>query len=251
MILLVDIGNTRIKWARLEARRMSAQRADTYAEWTHEQLRRRLLEPLDRPTRVLVSNVGGERIASLLASETEALWSTVPMFVRSTAEAVGVRNGYREPSLLGVDRWLAVIGAYHLERRAVCVVSVGTAMTVDAVDASGQHLGGMIVPGPDLMMNALYRNTSDIAAHAQQGGGGSDFFADNTQAAVFQGVSCSLAATVERAVSELQARWGVAPALLITGGATARVSGGVRVPFRLVPDLVLRGLAEIACATEC
>jgi type III pantothenate kinase len=119
-------------------------------------------------------------------------------------------------------------------------------MTVDGVDATGQHLGGIIVPGPDLMIASLYRNTSDIASRALSGNEGISVFADNTQAAVHQGVIHSLAATVERTCYEMQGRFDKMPALLITGGACSRITGALRVPFRLVPDLVLRGLAEIA-----
>jgi type III pantothenate kinase len=137
-----------------------------------------------------------------------------------------------------------------LEHRAACVVSVGTAMTVDGVDAVGQHLGGIIVPGPDLMVATLFRNTSDIALRAAHGSQGTDLFADNTQAAVHQGAAHALAAVIERTCHDMHARLGEMPALLITGGASGRVTGALRVAFRLVPDLVLRGLAELARKQE-
>ena len=82
--------------------------------------------------------------------------------------AGGIRNAYPEPAKLGVDRWLAMLGGHALERGAVCVVSVGTAMTIDGVDADGRHLGGVIVPGPDLMVGSLLKNTSDIAQRARR-----------------------------------------------------------------------------------
>jgi type III pantothenate kinase len=246
MDLLIDIGNTRIKWAALDGARLASQNAAPYAGWSAAQLREQVLAHNSKPTRVFVANVGGAAIATLVSDTIEATCAVKPQFIRSSATSVGVRNAYRTPEQLGVDRWLAMIAAFQLERSAVCVVSVGTAMTVDGVDATGQHLGGIIVPGPDLMITSLYRNTSDIASRALSGNEGISVFADNTQGAVHQGVIHSLAATVERTCHDMQVRFDKMPALLITGGASGRITDALRVPFRLVPDLVLRGLAEIA-----
>jgi type III pantothenate kinase len=246
MDLLIDIGNTRIKWTALEGSRLASQSAAPYAGWDAAQLREQMLTNLSKPARVFVANVGGASIATLVTSTIEAACGVTPQFVHSSAAAAGVKNAYRNPEQLGVDRWLAMIGAYQLERSASCVVSVGTAMTVDGVDANGQHLGGIIVPGPDLMVASLYRNTSDIASRALSGNEGTSLFADNTQAAVHQGVIHSLAATIERTCHDMHARIDKMPALVITGGASGRITSALRVPFRIVPDLVLRGLAEIA-----
>jgi type III pantothenate kinase len=246
MDLLIDIGNTRIKWASLEQKRLAQQHAEPYADWDGAQIRAQILSKLSKPQRVLVANVGGARIGKLVAETIKVACDVEPEFVHATASAAGVRSGYREPEKLGVDRWLAMIAAYNLEHRAVCVASVGTAMTVDAVDAAGQHLGGIIVPGPDLMISSLHRGTSDIAMRASDGNQGTELFADNTQAALYQGAAHTLAAIVERAGHVMQARLGELPALLVTGGASSRITEALRVPFRVVPDLVLRGLAELA-----
>jgi type III pantothenate kinase len=248
MELLIDIGNTRIKWTVLDGQRLAHQHAAPYAGWTAAQIRGQILAKLPRPQRVLIANVGGEAIGALVASTIQTSCDVAAEFVHATAVASGVRNGYRNPQQLGVDRWLAMIAAFHLERRATCVVSVGTAMTVDGLDHLGQHLGGIIVPGPDLMISSLFNNTSDIATRATDGNETADLFADNTQGAVHQGAAHSLAAVIERACHDMQARLGAMPALLIAGGASSRVTGALRVPFRLVPDLVLRGLAEFARA---
>src|SRR5690606_11248398 len=127
--------------------------------------------------------------------------------------------------------------------RPACIVSVGTAMTIDGVDRRGLHLGGVITPGPDLMASSLFSNTSDIAQRAQQGASTDALFADNTLGAVEQGATHALAALVERAVDVMQAQLGEAPVLIFTGGASSRVQPAVRRPGVVVPDLVLRGLA--------
>ena len=160
--------------------------------------------PALRDDRVLVSNVSGPRMADIVRAAVAQAWQVEPEFVTSSATAGGVRNAYRQPQQLGVDRWLAIIGAHAIEHAAVCVVSVGTALTIDGVAADGRHLGGVIVPGPDLMLSSLLRNTSDIAQRAQQGSASNALFADNTLGAIQQGAEHALAALVERAVGVMR-----------------------------------------------
>jgi type III pantothenate kinase len=245
MILLIDIGNTRVKWASLNGRDVGAQVALAHENLGQDALVN-ALQAVSRPERILVSNVGGAKIGELVRVAAAQMWSVQPEFVESTASAGGVRNAYPEPAKLGVDRWLAVIAAHGLERRAACIVSVGTAMTIDAVDRAGQHLGGVIVPGPDLMVSSLLRNTSEIARRAEQGSIGEGVFADNTLGAIRQGSFHALAALVERAVASLQSRTGESPALLLTGGASRQFEGLIDLPRKFIPDLVLRGLAMLA-----
>lgn len=246
MILLVDIGNTRVKWAWLDNGALGAQAAAAHAGWTRADFAQALLKPGVRIDRILVSNVAGERAADLVRSAFSDAGGPVAEFVHSTAAAAGIRNRYYDPGKLGVDRWLGMIGARTLQQRAVCVVGVGTAMTIDCVDASGQHLGGVIVPGPDLMVTSLLRNTSDIASRAEQGNTTDELFADNTLGAIQQGAVHALAALIERAVETQQQKVAETPTLLLTGGASERVARLLHRPFQFVPDLVLRGLAVLA-----
>jgi type III pantothenate kinase len=149
--------------------------------------------------------------------------------------------------LLGVDRWVAVIAAHHLTREACIVVDIGTAATIDAVTADGQHLGGFIVPGPQLMAASLLRGTSDLLAHATASSSAEPLlFATDTRDAIDSGCRVALAALADRAVDDLQRRAGSRPVLLFTGGAAPLVVPQVRSPVQLVPDLVLRGLAVLA-----
>ena len=120
MTLLIDIGNTRIKWAILSDRDdggLGTQHADAYAGWGRVQLRARVLSPAGRTRRVLVSNVGGPQPAELLRTTVQETWGIEPEFIVSTASAGGVRNAYRQPEKLGVDRWLALIGRTRAHRR--------------------------------------------------------------------------------------------------------------------------------------
>jgi type III pantothenate kinase len=246
MALLIDIGNTRIKWARFEGGVLQPQSAAPHADWVVETLVETVLRRGNRADRVLVSNVAGTRMAEVVRTAVAQTWQLEVEFVTSTPMAGGIRNAYPQPAKLGVDRWLAMIGAHALERGAVCIVSVGTAMTIDGVAADGGHLGGVIVPGPDLMVASLLKNTSDIAQRAQQGDANDGLFADNTLGAIRQGAEHALAALIERAVGVMRRALRETPQLLVTGGASDRVEKAIGLPYRAVPDLVLQGLAVLA-----
>ena len=246
MALLIDVGNTRIKWARFEDGVLQPQSAAPHADWTAQTLIDTILQRGARSDRVLVSNVAGTRMADVVRTAVAQTWQIEATFVTSTPMAGGIRNAYPQAAKLGVDRWLAMIGAHALERGPVCVVSVGTAMTIDGIAADGRHLGGVIVPGPDLMITSLLTNTSDIAQRAQQGAASNELFADNTLGAIRQGAEHALAALVERAVGRMRRALNETPEVLVTGGASDRVEKTLGVPHRAVPDLVLQGLAVLA-----
>jgi type III pantothenate kinase len=246
-MLLVDIGNTRVKWATLEAGLMSPQRAESHAQWDAAQWRDALFAA-GPVTRVIAASVAGSTSRVYLEQAAAASGITV-QFVASAARAAGVTNAYADPSLLGVDRWLAVIGAYHLRRSACCVVDVGTAATIDAVDEQGRHLGGFIVPGPQLMVGSLHSGTSDLAAHTARSTPATNMsFATNTRDAIERGCRVALAALVDRAFQELAARGTTPPALLGTGGAIEQIAPFINGPLAVVPELVLHGLATLAQA---
>lgn len=248
MILLIDAGNTRVKWAVLGDQGLGPLYAETHAGWDATAFRTRVLSGVGKGNRVLVANVGGERLAALIREAVFNSWGVAPEFIESTISAGGIRSAYGDPQKLGVDRWAAMIGAFALAAGPVCVVGVGTAMTVDGVDASGQHLGGLIVPGPDLMISSLMHNTSEIAVRSQEGRLGEGMFADNTLGAVHQGAVHALAALVEKSLATLTRQCGVAPALILTGGAAKRIEPHIAAPVQQVPDLVLRGLAVLSLA---
>jgi type III pantothenate kinase len=246
MLLLIDIGNTRIKWARFEQGELRPQSAAPHADWSAPTFVETVLHSGGRCERVLVGNVSGPRMAEIVRSAVVQAWQVEPEFMTSSVTAAGIRNAYPQPQQLGVDRWLAIIGAHAIEQGALCVVSVGTALTIDGVAADGRHLGGVIVPGPDLMVSSLLRNTSDIAQRAQHGTASNELFADNTLGAIQQGAEHALAALVERAVGVMRHSLEQTPLVLMTGGASASVEKSLGLPYRSVPDLVLRGLAVMA-----
>jgi type III pantothenate kinase len=245
--LLMDIGNTRAKWAILRAGRLShggaiLHRGVPSADWLHG------LESADgEASRIVVSNVAGEATARAVAEWARKRYGVDTEFVRATRAAGGIVNAYERPEALGADRWMGMIGAWQRVHGPLVCIAAGTAMTVDAVDGAGQHLGGLIVPGRDMMADALVRRTGDIARAVALAPPVEDgMFGRNTAAAVELGSVHALAALAERAVRWVETRLGGMPQVFLGGGDASRLEPLIGVPVELTPDLVLEGLAVIA-----
>jgi len=157
--LLIDAGNTRLKWATLRGRRLGRLQV---VEWNGRTVARVARQAVTGGVdRVLVCSVAGTVLERALRQAARAAGAPAPQFIRSTRRAAGVRNGYVEPWRLGADRWVAMLGARARHPgRALCIVDVGTALTIDLLDSAGQHRGGLITPGPALMVESLLRDTA-------------------------------------------------------------------------------------------
>jgi len=167
MVLVIDVGNTRLKWAWLTSTGLSDQQAVVHRDakaglWTAA-----LFESGQKPTRVLVSNVAGPEMANTLIKLAKKTFHVNVEFVTAAQEFNGPHQWLSGSFLAGRRPWLALIGAWTLARSALCVVDAGTAVKVDSVDAGGQHLGGLIAPGIHMMREALMSKTSDIAEAAE------------------------------------------------------------------------------------
>ena len=244
MILLIDIGNTRIKWASVADGRFGRVRAAGHAAWRVRDFEQ-VFGAAAGVDRVVVSSVASRKINGRLSLAARRVAAPSPEFVATPRRACGVTAAYREPWRLGVDRFLAMVGAHAQAARSTCIVGVGTAMTIDLLDGTGRHRGGAIIPAPPLMVSSLLQGTSGIRARARGGpaGRGGALFARSTRAAVEQGARYAAAAMVERAVREARTLLGRAPRVILTGGGAREVQALIRVSNTLMPDLVMRGLA--------
>ena len=251
MILVIDVGNTRLKWAMLTSTGLSDQRAVVHRDSKIGMWTAALFESGQTPQRVLVSNVAGPAMAKTLTRLAKKKFRVKVEFVTAAPEFHGLTNGYLDPSLLGADRWLALIGAWTKARSALCVVDAGTAVKVDSVDANGQHLGGLIVPGIHMMRESLMNKTSDIAKAAQHSTPSlAGVLANNTLGAVSRGAVFALAGMADRAAEVIEQSTGTKPRLFITGGDAGMITGTMRSQGEIVPDLVLQGLAVIAAQSR-
>jgi type III pantothenate kinase len=264
MLLLIDAGNTRVKWALLPdsaphgdsalgawiasgsvARAEVRQLADAWRELAFD--------------RVLLSNVAGVAMRAELEQAVLGASRTAPAleWFASVAELAGVRNGYRNPAQLGCDRFASVIGAHALfPDRPLIVATCGTATTVDAVTADGVFIGGMILPGLGLMATSLARNTAQLPQVAETLVV-SEPFADHTDAAIVSGCIAAQAGAIERAIAahSLHDQSGARPArngvqCVISGGAAGLIAPHLSAPWKKVDNLVLIGLQRAAGETH-
>lgn len=249
--LLVDIGNTRVKWGVQRAAQPGRVRALTHRGDGAALVAVVRAAPGDID-RVVAVCVAGARLERALAAAVRERFGLRVEFVRSARLAAGVRNGYREPWRLGADRWVSVIAAHAEARgRPVLVANVGTALTLDLVSGQGRHRGGAIAPGPGTMIASLLNGTHGIRSRARgarsRGTRARGLFASDTASALEAGALFAAAALVDRAVVEVRAV-GTRPLVLLTGGGAAQLRTHIKSEVRVVPDLVLRGLGILARA---
>lgn len=237
-ILLVDIGNSRIKWTLNQDGQELARGNHLLAE---EETFSATIRNLARPERVFACNVAGESGQVVLTAAIGA-WGLVPQWVKATRQAYGVSNCYASPEKLGPDRWAALVAAHAVGQGDALVISLGTAMTVDWLRASGEFAGGMIIPGLRLMREALAQGAAGVGFQQGKMGG----FACNTADAVETGLAFALSGAVRQARQTVMDATGQAPVCLITGGDGAWLVSLLDFPFILVPDLVMQGLALMA-----
>lgn len=253
ILLLLDIGNTRVKWARLVGGKMGKQQAAANAQWGVAHYARRVIGRgwAHGTSRIVVSSVAGDEVNGLLIDAARQAGAPVPEFVVSERSAAGITTDYLDPWRLGVDRFLGAIGAHHLASgQPACVVNVGTAITIDLVDAGGRHQGGAIVPGPELMVGSLLTHTSGIRRRAVGGPSGiTSLFAKTTRTAIGQGARYAAAAVIDRAIEEARIQLGTRPLVLLTGGGSVVIKPLIRSAAVSLPDLVLHGLAVWARKT--
>jgi len=245
--LAIDVGNTRLKWAQYASPQPGAgllahgaiflEQIDNLAEteWL----------ALAPPASMLGSIVAGEGVKRRVEEQME-IWDIAPRWVVSSPHAAGVTNGYDHPNRLGTDRWVALIGARHRvlasgEPRPALVVMVGTAVTVDALDASGRFLGGLILPGFGLMLRALEMGTAGLKAPT----GEVRDFPTNTSDALMSGGAHSIAGAVERMYRRLRKHSGQEPVLLMSGGAAVKLAPITDLAFETIDTLIFEGLLAL------
>jgi len=245
--LAIDIGNTRLKWALYESPHSGAKLLDHGAEFL-EQIEKLADGPwskLAAPKHVLGCVVAGDVIRRRVEEQMEA-WDVAPQWVVASEAEAGLRNGYDHPTRLGADRWVAMIGAYqHMQQQGanqpMVVVMVGTAVTVEAVDASGKFLGGLILPGHGIMLRALESGTAGLHVPT----GEVKPFPTNTSDALTSGGTYAIAGAVECMVQHVRQHCGAEPKCIMTGGAAWKMAPSMTRPFELVDNLIFDGLLYI------
>ena len=245
--LLMDVGNSRIKWGVLDdgdIHRTGHISRERIRETGLQVLTTKIPRAVDD---VFVSNVAGTSFATRLSGVVGMHCDCDVRFARTQRSGWGVTNSYTQPRRMGVDRWVAMIGAWAEIQAACLVVDAGTAVTIDALDDEGQHLGGQIIPGVATMATSLSSATSDIPqVRPAPGRGVADLgmFARNTAAAVREGAQNAVAGAVDRAIQTLQSN-AHEPVVVLTGGDASRILNALCESPLHRPHLVLQGLAHM------
>ena len=246
--LAIDVGNTRLKWALYASAQVDAPLLAQGAEFLENigKLADGAWAELPAPQHMLGCIVAGDAVKYLVQEQME-LWDVTPQWVFSSAKEAGLTNGYDFPSRLGSDRWVAMIGAWHRTvsqgpARPLVVVMVGTAVTVEAIDASGKFLGGLILPGHGIMLKALEAGTAGLHVPT----GEVREFPTNTSDALTSGGTYAIAGAVERMLQHVRAHCGAEPRCIMTGGAGWKMAPSMSVPFELVDNLIFDGLLVMA-----
>ncbi len=247
-LLAIDVGNTRLKWALYDSPSPQAKMLSHGVQFLEniETLAEGDWRDLPPPRFVLGCVVAGDAVKRRVEEQMEH-WDVSPQWVVSSASEAGLINGYDHPARLGSDRWVAMIGAWQRMRcRAVsspCVlVMVGTAVTVEAIDAQGHFLGGIILPGHGIMLRALESGTAGLHVPT----GEVKDFPTNTSDALTSGGTFAIAGAVQRMVDNLRRHSGQEPVCIMTGGAGWKMAPAMTVSFELEESLIFDGLLAIA-----
>lgn len=243
----MDIGNSRLKWGVLNDGAIR-RTGHISQQMIHEQGLAALTSKLPRRVdTVFASNVAGASFATRLSGVVGMHCNTDMHFARTESHACGVSNSYRQARRLGVDRWVAMIGAWTEVGAACLIVDAGTAVTIDALDDSGQHLGGQIIPGVTLMAGVLAGQTSDIPNFKRRAASqerGLEMFANTTAGAVGHGALNALVGAIERAAHVMREN-GHTPTIFLTGGDASRILKSLGDEPIHRPHLVLQGLVAL------
>jgi type III pantothenate kinase len=240
MTLLIDLGNSRLKWTSLPLKSAAASEVFEHGGQLSRNDLARLGDCEQRPESVVCAAVAGQSLVDALNDFCMKTWNLEVQYASSAARMRGLVNSYQDPGRLGVDRWLAMLAARNLIDGWFCLIDAGTAITVDLVDANGQHHGGWIVPGEQLMRRSLVENTGRISVEpavmeAQWG--------VSTNEAVNLGAQAAVAGLTAQAEHQAIKFASQRPQFVVTGGGGSRIIGFLDGPAMLVPDLVLDGLA--------
>jgi type III pantothenate kinase len=251
-VMVIDVGNTRLKWAMYDRIASSAKLLAHGAVFleTIDELADTVWISLAPPSRVYGCVVAGEAVRRRVDEQLE-LWDLVPIWLSSPGAGAGVVNGYDHPARLGADRWMALVGArqrvlVQARPRPALVVMVGTAVTVDAMDTQGNFLGGFILPGFGLMLKALEMGTAGLKVPT----GEVREFPSNTSDALMSGGAYGIAGAIERMSRQLTQRCGEAPELFMTGGAAVKLAPITALPFEVIDSLIFEGLLAQAAERE-
>ena len=237
--LLIDVGNSQLKWVlNHQQETLSHQRLSKTENYLKELAA--TWQEFETVNTVVISNVKGFKVTQALIDLCQGLWPKVQCVTASAEETCcGVTNSYLQPEKLGVDRWLVLIASWTQSLKPLVVVDCGTAITVDALNRKGQHLGGLIIPGFSLMQRSLSEHTFALSK------GDAPFkptLGNATEAAIVNGSVLAAAGLVEKVIHDLEQTEGESFQLVLTGGDALRLEQALDRSCVVDAELIFKGL---------
>ena len=243
MKILVDVGNTRIKWCIENHGDMGTGFAVDYKqnEFLNE-IHLRWLK-LDSPQQLAISSVSASQIAGQIIYLAKKIWPDIEIIIaKSQAKGFSVINAYQQADKLGVDRWLGLIALRKFYPGNSCIVDCGTAITIDCLNNHGEHLGGLISPGLRLMKQSLYQGAENLSLSDKQYKAG---LSSCTEAAIYTGTLYAAAGLIEKSINNLCS----CQTVVMTGGDAELLAKYLEFESIIEPDFVLKGLS-LFCRRE-
>jgi type III pantothenate kinase len=245
-MLTIDIGNSRIKWALFDAGVIQQHGVLSYDDKNLEVKLTGARLP-DDTNGVAISCVAKSEIKARFVTWLEDNNAADFWFVETRAKQCGIINSYDSPECMGVDRWLAMIAAYNnFDARGgsgLCVIDCGTAITLDFIGREGMHLGGLIMPGYQTMLDSLFKDAANIQRVTEgyreniQSG-----LASSTQDAVIKGCTQLIVGGVTGVIQQFEKKSEHKLNCVVTGGDGGWVSKALTCTSSYNPWLVLEGL---------
>jgi type III pantothenate kinase len=239
MKLLIDIGNSRLKWTLADANTLASVQSMDYRLPASWECLARDWQAMPEPALILIACVASSECFEKVESFAKQIWPICSVHrVEVLADFANVKVAYANPKALGVDRWLTLLATQHYYAGNNCIVDCGTAMTLDLLKANGEHQGGLIIPGLQLMRASLNRATADLPLVSDMQ---LDLVADNTESAIANGSIWAAVGLIETVM-----RKSLFQQLILTGGAAKYLLDALDRPAILDNGLVLRGMLHYA-----
>lgn len=239
MILLIDVGNTRIKWRCLDEGAFLGGGQQAHLGNLSSEFLHKIWDSLDVPSSVWGVNVAGKRIAEQISQWCLSNWGLQPEFITSSKHMGSVTNGYHEAEKLGADRWMALVGAGRIIQGACCVADCGSAVTVDCMNEDHEHIGGLIMPGLTMMPLCVSNNTAQVTYSA----GTVSWLGNDTATCLASGAVQSIVGTLLRTAELMEQEFSSHINRIITGGDALQLLPWLGNEWRHEPDLIFIGLS--------
>jgi len=243
-ILLLDVGNSRLKWAFAEDGLLTSI-GGAPRDGVPPTQAAKLWFSAPAPTRIVASNVAGSDYAAQLSEWCEKQWGVFVEYVQVDAELADIELAYSKAQNFGVDRWLALVAAQRISPGNVCVIDCGTAVTIDLLTAQGKHQGGVILPGLQLMQNSLLKNTDGIKRAKASSFAGNRLLGNDTWDGIILGSLSAVAGAIELMVSRIKSDMAMPISCVVTGGDAAEVLKMLGKEYQYEPNLVLLGMKAL------